>query len=166
MTAPPCILGIDPGLDGAMALFDPVTGALTTHSFATYKRDTSSGRRLDLYQLATQIRNVAPWVRACYMERVGAMPKQGLSSTFNFGVTYGALQATIASCGIALTLVAPAVWKHATACPKDKDGARARASAVFPEASGQWAKKSEDGKAEAALIAWYGAGHLKLHGHV
>jgi hypothetical protein len=40
----------------------------------------------------------------------------------------------------------------------DKDVSRQRASALLPRHSGLWLRKKDDGRAEAALIAYYGAG--------
>jgi len=58
---------------------------------------------------------------------------------------------------IAYTLVAPATWKRALGgIPAEKDAARARASQLMPSASGYWARKKDDGRAEAALIAFWG----------
>ena len=160
-----CILGIDPGVSGAMALFNPATGGISIHDFDTYKKDGSGKRRLDLYQLAATFEILAGATRVVYLEQVGSMPRQGISSAFAFGQTYGAIQMAIASAGLSLVEVPPSVWKRATRCPKDKDGARARASSIFPKHAHEWALKSQDGRAEAALIAWYGQGHLTLHGH-
>jgi hypothetical protein len=43
---------------------------------------------------------------------------------------------------------------------KSKDGCRARASQLLPEAADQWPLRRHDGRAEAALIALYGARQL------
>jgi hypothetical protein len=58
---------------------------------------------------------------------------------------------------IPYTEVQPFLWKRAVRCPKDKSGARARASQVFPNNRQDWALKCEDGVAEAALLAYYGS---------
>ena len=43
------------------------------------------------------------------------------------------------------------------AIPKAKDGARARASELLPSYSHLWQRVKDDGRAEAALIALWGA---------
>ena len=57
---------------------------------------------------------------------------------------------------IPLTMVAPLKWKRALGVPADKDGARARASQLLPAHAGLWCRVKDDGRAEAALIAYYG----------
>jgi hypothetical protein len=66
----------------------------------------------------------------------------------------------IAARSIPLTLVPPVRWKRALAVPKAKDGARARASQLLPGAAHQWQLRRHDGRAEAALLALYGARQL------
>jgi hypothetical protein len=39
--------------------------------------------------------------------------------------------------------------------PAGKDGARARASQLIPSAAHHWPLKKHDGRAEAALLAFY-----------
>ena len=54
----------------------------------------------------------------------------------------------------------PRRWKRALHVPKAKDAARARASQLLPEAAHQWRLRKHDGRAEAALLALYGARQL------
>jgi crossover junction endodeoxyribonuclease RuvC len=95
-----------------------------------------------------------------FVEQVGAMPGQGVSGVFAFGKCYGVILGVLASRSIPLSLVPPVRWKRALGVPKAKDGARARASQLLPEAAHQWRLKKHDGRAEAALIALYGARQL------
>ena len=53
-------------------------------------------------------------------------------------------------------------WKRALGVQKSKDAARARASQLLPAAAAQWGLRKHDGRAEAALLALYGA--RQLHG--
>jgi hypothetical protein len=54
------------------------------------------------------------------------------------------------------------VWKKALGVPADKDGARARASQLMPENAWLWPLVKHDGRAEAALIAYWGIRTLDL----
>jgi hypothetical protein len=65
----------------------------------------------------------------------------------------GMVHMAAVSHGLRLHTVAPTVWKGALRVPKDKDAARARASALMPAHAHLWVNKSDDGVAEAALIA-------------
>ena len=69
----------------------------------------------------------------------------------------GVILGVLASRSVPLLLVSPVSWKRALGVPKAKDGARARASQLLPEAAHQWRLKRHDGRAEAALLALYGA---------
>jgi hypothetical protein len=50
----------------------------------------------------------------------------------------------------------PSAWKRTMRVNADKDGCRARASAMWPRSSKEWALAKDDGRAEAALLAEYG----------
>jgi crossover junction endodeoxyribonuclease RuvC len=90
------------------------------------------------------------------VERVAARPGQGVASMFGFGVSYGLLRGVLTAKLIPVTLVTPQEWKRGTRTPAAKDAARARASEVFPGYADFWARKKDDGRAEAALIAHFG----------
>jgi crossover junction endodeoxyribonuclease RuvC len=88
------------------------------------------------------------------IERAQAMPKQGASSGFKYGRATGALEAVVACCGIAMTVIEPTAWKKFHRLHGgDKEGARQRALQLFPAAHAMLARKKDHGRAEAALIA-------------
>jgi crossover junction endodeoxyribonuclease RuvC len=89
------------------------------------------------------------------------MPGQGVSGVFAFGKAYGIILGVIAGHSIPLTLVPPVRWKRQMGVTKSKDGCRARASQLLPAAAHQWPLRKHDGRAEAALIALYGARQLQ-----
>ena len=76
---------------------------------------------------------------------------------FKFGYVCGGLRGLVASHFIPVTYLTPKKWKGALGVPKAKDGARARASELLPGYSHLWQRVKDDGRAEAALIALYGA---------
>jgi crossover junction endodeoxyribonuclease RuvC len=92
-----------------------------------------------------------------YVEKVASMPKQGLSSTFSFGMSFGIVLGVLAAHAIPLTLVPAITWKRALNVPKAKDAARFRASQLLPGAASQWTLVKQHGRAEAALLGLYGA---------
>jgi crossover junction endodeoxyribonuclease RuvC len=151
------IVGCDPGLTGALFFIDPrnpVTGQAIDLPVHRLVRGGKKKRELDIAGLIGIL--TAHRLDHVFLEQVGAMPGQGVSSVFAFGKTYGVLLGVVAAHTIPMTLVAPAVWKRALSVPKAKDGARARASQLLPEAAFQWVLKKHDGRAEAALLALYG----------
>lgn len=69
------------------------------------------------------------------LERVSAMPKQGVASSFRFGVSFGQLQGILASNGIRWEEVTPAKWQQAMKCRSkgDKNVTKAAAQRLFPD---------------------------------
>ena len=155
------LVGIDPGLGGALFFLDPnhpSTGEAIDLPIHLLLRSGKKKRELDITGLIG-ILTTHRLIHA-FVEQVGAMPGQGVSSVFAFGKCYGAILGVLASRSVPLSLVSPVSWKRALGVPKAKDGARARASQLLPEAAYQWRLKKHDGRAEAALLALYGVRQL------
>ena len=86
------------------------------------------------------------------------MPRQGASAGFKYGRAVGAIEAAITLCGIPVTIVEPSMWKRFWRLPgKDKESSRQQALQLFPAAHAELARKKDHGRAEASLIALYGA---------
>lgn len=182
------ILGIDPGLDGALAFYDPRSGALEVQDMPTVsfkRRARARGgealfagidedapeaaapksakarlvRRVDAAGLAGAIL-VNGEVDVAFVEFVSASPQMGVTSAFNFGCGYGQVLGVLAGRGIPYTAVPPAVWKVRLSVPREKSAARARASQLLPKHAHLWPLAKHDGRAEAALIALYGSKNL------
>lgn len=154
-------IGIDPGLHGAMAFMWPdklIIADVPTHEL------TVNGKKrvqIDKHNLAGVLRSCNPALEggrvAAFVEDVHSMPKQGVASSFKFGFVAGCIQQAVVDAGFELTLVPPQVWKRRFNLTADKDAARARASELLPSHAHLWPLKKHDGRAEAALIALYGA---------
>ena len=98
----------------------------------------------------------------CYLEHVHAMPKQGVSSTFKFGVNFGFIQGVLKAYGIPYELVPPQKWKKEFSVTSDKNTSIEVAKRLFPQVNLKATarcKKDHDGIAEALLIAEYGRRH-------
>ena len=161
------ILGVDPGFTGALACYRPDPGTLVLTDLPTHTRRMASGKprvELDLAALAHWLDLHLPIgdVHA-FVEDPHAMPKQGITSAFRFGHMCGALQALLVAYHIPMTLVPPATWKKAMGLTSDKVGCQHRASQLLPSHAHLWPLKKHDGRAEAALLAYYGA-HLRGRG--
>lgn len=146
------ILGIDPGLSGALALLD-VDGSLEVVDMPTLQLKK---RVIDEYALARIIDDWAGRVREVWLEQVATRPGEGAVGAFTFGRGYGLLRGICAANFLTIIDVTPQTWKRALRVPAEKDGARAAASRVFPRHAGMWARVKDDGRAEAALIARHG----------
>jgi crossover junction endodeoxyribonuclease RuvC len=90
------------------------------------------------------------------VEIVHAMPKQGVSSSFNFGMSYGVALGVIGALKIPVVHVSPTKWKKYFGLSADKEEARALAISKWP-ASLHFRRKKDNGRAEAGLLALYGA---------
>lgn len=147
------ILGVDPGLSGCLAFMGEELLLYDT-PIVEITRNGKKKRQIDLNQLL-RILKTHP-VTHCYLESVNAMPGQGVSSMFQMGRGFGQIEMALMACGIPVTYVTPQVWKKSLGVPKDKDGARHRGSQLMPQYSFNWDRKKDHGRAEAALIAYYG----------
>lgn len=141
------ILGVDPGITGGLAWLYP-DGKVMAIDIPT------AGGEVDVDMIGRKIHQFLPGMAV--IERAGAMPKQGVSSTFKYGVAYGALRAVVALCEVPTHLVTPGKWKNYFRLDSDKEKSRALAIRLWP-GSGQFERKKDHGRAEAALIARYGA---------
>ena len=146
------VYGIDPGVSGAIARFNLREGILEVIDMpimeVNKKKQVSPQLVVDF--LSEQIAPV-------FIEKVGAMPGQGVTSMFNFGRSYGTLLGCAAGLRMEITVILPNTWQRAQNCQKGKDGNRQRAVELFPAYSHFFARKKDDGRADAALIARYGA---------
>lgn len=151
------ILGIDPGASGALAFFDPDAGTLDVIDMPTVeiKRNAKAKREISPQMLAALIRARAPHL--AIVERVGAMPGQGVSSMFQFGRGVGMIEGVLAALQIQTDYTSPQAWQKAVALRGGKDGARARAAEIFPAYAHLFTRKKDDGRADAALISWFAA---------
>lgn len=149
--------GIDPGLNGAFAMFDMEAGNLVVTDLPKF--EVLRGGKLKGELNVTAMANMIDVARCdhIFLERVGAMPGQGTSSMFSFGRSVGQIEGVIGALGIRLSYVTPQTWQKACGVRGGKDGSRLRAAELFPKFSQEFARKKDDGRADAALIAWYGA---------
>lgn len=139
------IIGLDPGQNGAAALinsngviidiarFDKLTQADIADALIEWTMDTETGY-------------------FAYLEKVHAMPKQGVSSTFKFGTNFGFLIGCLTALKIPFEFVTPNTWQKALSCQSkgDKNVTKAKAQQLFPE------RKIIHTIADALLIAEYG----------
>lgn len=151
------ILGIDPGLSGALAFLDTTTDAVVIMDMPTVEvvRNGKTKREVSAALIADLV--AGKGVVQAFVERVSAMPGQGVSSMFSFGRSVGVLEGVLAAYEIPTTLVTPQAWMKAMNVRAGKDGSRERAMQLFPQYADQFARKKDNGRSDAVLIAKYGA---------
>ena len=153
-------LGIDPGLDGALAaIYEDGRVEIFDTPTVTVKVTKGNKREYDLSTLTGWLRawNLGPHVLRAAIEKVHAMPGQGVTSMFSMGYGLGWEWALAALC-IPFQRVAPQTWQKVMLADegKGKDAARLQAQRLFPGYATLFARKKDDGRADAVLIAEYG----------
>lgn len=137
-------VGIDPGKSGALAVLYP-NGSVETQPFnAVNYVDVLNGLK------GSDV--------ICCVEKVSAMPGQGVVSMFNFGHNLGFIEGVLQANGIAYQLVPPQTWKKEFSLSSDKAKSIEVCQKLFPKVSllaTDRSRKPSDGIAEAVLMAEY-----------
>ena len=156
----PVIIGIDPGNNGAIAFLDVEKAKLRIIDMPTFEFETTKKRvSIDPYGIVAEMQRYADLTHV-YMEEVYSSPQMGVVSAFNFGGGKGKILGIVGAMGLPVTSVKPARWKKDMKVPADKKAAVQRASQLFPGAAPAFKGPRGgvfDGRAEAALLALYGA---------
>lgn len=154
------ILGIDPGLSGAVAvLVDNQLEWVANIPTLALMRGGKAKRDPDLVNLGQIIGGwAALGIDAAFIEQVSSMPGQGVSSVFAFGKVYGGILGILAAHSIPTHTVIPGTWRKAIGLKVGtaKDASRAKAIQLWPAHAASFARVKDDGRAEAALIGLYG----------
>lgn len=132
-------IGIDPGKSGGIAV---IRGAVCS-AWKMLETDSDTLNMLKDHAGLGQ----------CFalLERVHAMPGQGVTSTFTFGEGFGKLQMALTAAKIPYAFVTPQKWQKALGCltKGDKNVSKAMAQRLFPDL------KVTHATADALLIAEY-----------
>ena len=151
------ILGVDIGALGALAALTDA-GELIDVWDMPCLRDGPAKRRTVNAPLLAEIVYKSHATRA-YVERVGPRPMEGAVGAFAFGDAKGVVRGCLAAAAIPTVFITPVQWKRVVGVPpgKDmKDMARSNAINRWPGKAQLFARKMDDGRAEAALIGLAG----------
>ena len=162
------IVGIDPGISGAVALLD--TDGWFIHVYdmpiKTMQKAGKNSRMKNRVDALVLFETLAfRDIQAGYIEQVFSSPQMGVVSAFTFGENMGACEAILQVVADEVIPVLPAMWKKALGCTKDKKKTVDRACKLFqcePDAFQGPQGGLKDGRAEAALIAFYGTLHQNI----
>lgn len=141
-------IGIDPGKTGAIAVMDD-DGILCLEQFNVDKY-------VDVLFYVVQSTS-AKDIKVC-LEKVGAMPGQGVVSMFNFGHNLGVIEGILSALRIPYQLVPPQTWKKEFSLTGDKAKSIEVCKKLFPWVdlrATDRSRKPSDGLAEALLMAEY-----------
>lgn len=176
------VLGIDPGVTGAWAIIDyspasagngegnagegngvvrPVLvkiGDLPTRSIKMSKR---VAKRLDVVKLGELFDGLLddPDTKPdrIVVERLSGGPGINSTTAFSLGWTGAVLDSALTVRGWGEYIsVSPSSWKKALLVPAEKSQAKKRATKLFGHDKG-WPREMDHNRAEAALLALYGA---------
>lgn len=138
-------LGIDPGKKGALALLDSETMRVTAYDMP--------GTTQELHDLVAGL----PIIKGCTLEKLHAGPVMGRTTIATMFMNYGILKGALMWRDIAFSEVRPNKWKPALGLSKDKNASREMAMQMFPDDADQFKRVKDDGRAEATLLAKWGA---------
>jgi crossover junction endodeoxyribonuclease RuvC len=149
------LIGIDPGLSGAIAVVGD--GRIACRDMPTL--EMNGKRRVCPHALrdALQaIRHEGHSVEMVILEHVQGVQGTGATSAFTFGRSFGVVEGVLAGLFLRHTLVRPQSWTKALGVSRDKGSHRAAASRLWPQHADLFARVKDDGRADAALLChWY-----------
>jgi hypothetical protein len=131
-------LGVDPGQSGGIAVV--WKGGAEAYKMPDTERDI-----FDLFKI------LAPEVSFAIIEHVHSMPRQGVASSFKFGMSYGGLRMAMVGTGLRFEKCSPIKWMNELSCRTggDKNISKAKAQELFPDI------KVTHAIADALLLAEY-----------
>ena len=151
------IIGIDPGISGAICFFEngEIKDVIDMPSMAEGKKNKKQINGSQLFnELEIRVKDLQKKNIAVVVERVSAMPGQGVTSMFNFGQSYGVIKGICSAMQLPIYFISPSKWKkYYNLIKTSKDASRAKVIEIFPYISSKLQKKKDSNKAEAILIA-------------
>ena len=163
------VIGIDPGLSGGISILHKGEIPIM-HRMPTSDGIDECAVRGILEDALITARNRAmtmPPILA-YIEKVNAMPKQGVTSMFTFGAGWGLVRGIMCGLGIPYTLIRPQEWQKVLLAGLNRDDTKAAAyayvSRLYPTLDyriSERGHKPHDGKVDSLCIAIYGRDHGK-----
>lgn len=151
-------IGIDPGALGGLSAIDENNKII----FAVKMSRENLVNYIKYIHNDIIERNDA--VIAC-VEKVGAMPGQGVTSMFSFGKSAGFIEGVLESFAIPYQLVPPNTWKKSfSLINKDKKASIETCKQLFPGVNllpTERCRKESDGIAESLIMALFAKRKLK-----
>ena len=146
-------IGIDPGAKGGFAeiIQDPQGQYVNVFAWdeAAFVKE--------MRDIGLRLKNPEGCVIAA-VEKVGAMPHQGVVSTFSFGTNYGFILGVLRGLNIPFQTVPPREWKKMFGLNSDKARSIEVCRRLYPDVDLKRTDRcrvDSDGKAESILIGTY-----------
>jgi len=141
-------VGIDVGAKGAVAVINKDNDVLELMDYSDNLAD-------DLTMIKAKYD-----VSMMVVEKVSAMPGQGVTSMFSFGIKFGEILGICNTLGLPFVLVRPQEWMKSLGLPKDKNQRKkaigSMAKSMFPGCDIYGPKGGlKDGRSDALMMASY-----------
>lgn len=154
------VAGIDPGKTGALSILQE-NNLVACFDVPTIKLKGKDRPAWSEWEKTWTIALAFPPPDMIVIEDIAARPGQGVTSMFSFGRSLGFVHAIAAHARVPLHFVTPAVWKGKLGLlNSDKGASREKARTLFPASERHFTRVKDDGRAEAALLAYYGRKYL------
>lgn len=140
-------IGIDPGKSGALAVLYLDDDRSIIRAKVVPFEESAYRDALDCCKADTV---------SCVVEKVGAMPGQGVVSMFSFGRNLGLIEGMLTALRIPYQLVPPQTWKKEFSLTGSKQSSIEVCKKLFPSINllaTARSRKESDGMAEAILMA-------------
>lgn len=156
-------LGIDNGISGGLAFFNPSTLELNIYPMPVVAVKSAKGNKneYNIPEIISIIKKY-PQIGLAVLEKAQAYPGQGSVSNFTVGRCFGLMEGILASLGIPYVVVHPKTWQkkafEGLAHQDTKQASILVAQRLFPQTSfvaTERSKKPHDGLTDAALMAYH-----------
>ena len=144
-------IGIDPGIAGAIAVVNAANEVLVWDMPTIEVRGK---RRISAVHLRDLLVDIGPALMVV-VEDVQGVQGSGATSAFAFGRGCGVIEGILVALQRPTTYVRPQEWTKALGVGSDKGAHRQAAQRLWPFDADLFSRVKDDGRADAALLAWH-----------
>lgn len=157
------VIGIDPGLKGAVAVLNrEMTQVLDIYDFKLKPRTQSAkagSKEICTKDLKAFLEKYAVPGTMAYLETAIVKPPMTLTAAFSIGFNFANVRGALRDLQIGFIELAPATWKKSLSLSADKNASMSRVECIHPR---EMHLIQRHDQAEAVLIAHAGVKGLKL----
>lgn len=157
------VVGIDPGLTGAVAAVDSA-GTYTVEDMPTVPLPGAGlvRRRVDGLQLARLLRNMVPAGRSCIVviEDVQAIGGSAVQTMGSMMRSVGVVECAVEILRMPIKRANPRTWKKFFGLSAEKGASLEVARTLFPLQAAALKRQKDHNRAEALLLAHYGRARM------
>jgi len=148
------IVGIDPGVQCALALLNGAVVEFNDNTMVKVKRGASQKKEPEARFIANALRRWAPDL--VIIEKVHGFPGESIAAVNQFMRARGICEGVAAGLGVPYELVEPARWYKDLKLRRGDDASRLRCLELWPALAGELEAKNTHNKADALLLALWG----------